>query len=172
MEQKKSDATHDEIEFEPYHVLPAGMYRCRLEAVSNVETQFGAALEFRWQVSDGDEAGESLTALANKKLLPKSKLATWAKAHLGVPAFPEGFILKLSTLIGKDALITVGVEPRSDGGGDRNVVRAVDPVKASLKKPAPVSKPPANEGFSDLLDEVNIPDPGDPTPMYQQRAQQ
>src|SRR5215475_14061280 len=103
-------AIHDEIEFEQYSVFPAGMYRCRLEEVANIETQFGPALKFNWQVVDGDETGEKLSALANKKLLPKSKLALWAKAHLGISAFPEGFILKVNTLIGKEVFITVGVE--------------------------------------------------------------
>src|SRR5438046_1699177 len=119
MSEKYEDisAANEEIEFEPYRVLPAGMYRSRLETITNLETTYGTALKFAWQVREGEEQGETISALANKKLLPKSKLATWAKAHLGVLTFPEGFVLKLSTLIGKEVFITLGVEPRSDGTG-------------------------------------------------------
>src|SRR5215510_2815542 len=100
MQTQINDAINETIEFEPYTVLPSGMYRCRLESISNLETQFGSSLRFQWEVISGDEEGEKVSGLVNKKLLPKSKLATWAKAHLDISTFPEGFVLKLSSLIG------------------------------------------------------------------------
>ena len=136
MEPQPNDAAHEEITFEPYPVLPAGMYRARLTALSNLETQFGNALKFHWKVIDGEHADEEVSALANKRLLPKSKLAGWAKAHLGIPSFPEDFVLRLDTLINKEVFLTLGVEPRADGLGERNVVRAVDPVRPATAKKA------------------------------------
>jgi hypothetical protein len=157
---QQNSAVNEEIEFEPYTVLPAGMYRCRLEAISNLETQFGPSLRFQWNVVSGDEEGEEVSGLVNKKLLPKSKLAAWAKAHLNISDFPEGFVLKLSSLINKEVMLTLGVEPRTDGGGDRNVIRAVDPIRAQARK-AP--KAPKGDGaFSDMLSGQGIPDPGEP----------
>jgi hypothetical protein len=162
VENPENNAAHEEIEFEPYTVLPAGMYRCRLEAISNLETQYGTALKFHWKVSDGEVAGEEITALCNKKLLPKSKLATWAKAHLNVPSFPDGFVLKLGQLIGRDIFLTLGVEPRADGMGERNVVRAVDPVRPATAKKAKDAKKAEADDFSEMLSGQGIPDAGEP----------
>ena len=158
MDTQQNNAANEEIEFEPYTVLPAGMYRCRLEEISNLETQYGPALRFQWKVVTGDEEGETVSGLVNKRLLPKSKLAIWAKAHLNISTFPEGFVLKLSSLIEKEVFVTLGVEQSTDGGGERNVIRAVDPVHPTTKKAKK-----ASDDFSSLLsDEEEIPDPGEP----------
>src|SRR5262249_51858321 len=113
--EKATDATNEEMEFEPYTVHPADVYRCRLDQVLNLATEFGPSLKFVWKIIDGELEGEELSGLANKKLLPKSKLSTWAKAHLNLGAFPPDFVLKLSSLIGREVLVTAGVEQRKDG---------------------------------------------------------
>jgi hypothetical protein len=174
MNTENSSAVNETIEFESYAVLPAGMYRCKLREISNLETQFGPSLRFQWTVVSGEEEGEEVSGLANKKLLPKSKLASWAKAHLNIPTFPDGFVLKLSSLIGREVFVTLGVEPRNDGGGDRNVIRAVDPIATTTKATkAPKAKAEnAGAGFGDLLsDEEEIPDPGEPLRTGEQRVE-
>lgn len=168
-----NSAMHEEIAFEPYSILPSGMYRCRLETISNLETTYGTALKFHWRVVGGDADGEAVSGLANKKLLPKSKLATWARAHLNVPAFPDSFVLKLSSLIGREVSITLGVEPRSDGGGERNVIRAVDPIRATPSKAGRRATSDADEDFTEILSKQEaIPDPGEPIPRSQPRGHQ
>jgi len=158
-------AVDEELEFSPYTVLPAGLYKCRLKDIANIETQYGTALKFFWEVVEGEEAGEEVSALANKVLTPRSKLAGWAKAHLNIATFPEGFTLKLRQLLGKEVFLTVGVEARKDGGGETNVVRAVDPVRTTkpVKPAKPTQTKKVDDDFNDMLSgQGPIPDPGDP----------
>lgn len=155
-----SSATNEELPLESYTVFPAGMYRGKLEAIDNLETTYGPSLKFRWRIVGGEEDGAEFSALANKRLMPKSKLAKWALAHLSINAFPEGFVLKLSNLIGKEVLITVGVELRQDGAGERNIVRAVDPIGRSTKKTPAAVRPQAQQ-FSNF-EEDDIPDYDEP----------
>lgn len=156
MNDRARNAEHESLEMESYSVLEAGIYRSRLEAIHALDTKFGEALRFTWKVIGGESDGETFDALVNKKLMPKSKLATWAKAHLGLNQFPEGFVLKLSNLIGKEVHITLSTEARNDGSGDRNTVQAVSPYRPAAKK----SKAPVHaqgNGFGDALED-NIPD--------------
>lgn len=169
---EKRNAENDSLEMESYAVLDAGVYRARLEVINSLDTKFGEALQFNWRVIGGDSDGETFTGLANKKLMPKSKLAGWAKAHLGLNAFPEGFVLKLSSLIGKEVHVTLSTEARNDGTGDRNTVAAVSPYKLAAKKAKPQEQPqeqaPAGE-FGEAFEE--IPDPGEPMRAKEQRVE-
>jgi hypothetical protein len=158
-------AADEELEFTPYAVLSAGMYKCRPKDISNLDNlQFGPAVKFHWEVLEGDEAGEEVSGIANKVLTPRSKLAGWAKAHLSISAFPPGFVLRFSELINKTVYVTIGVEARKDGMGDTNVIRAVDPVRAP-KTAKPVKPKKVDDDFNDMLSgQGPIPDPGDPLP--------
>lgn len=140
MENTARDASFDEIPMETFSALDPGVYRARCEKIETIDTKFGPALKFYWKVVGGDADGEMFDALANKKLLPKSKLATWAKAHLGVTQFPEGFVLQVGTLVGKMVDIVLLTEPRNDGTGDRNVVEAISPIARKAAKPATESQ--------------------------------
>jgi hypothetical protein len=149
----RRSAENDSLEMESYAVLEAGIYHAKLESIDNLETKFGEALRFNWRVIGGDSDGETFTGLANKKLMPKSKLATWAKAHLALNAFPEGFVLQLSSLIGKEVHATLATEARTDGSGDRNTIAAISPYKAATKKAKPTAKPEGN-GFTGAFDDI------------------
>jgi hypothetical protein len=121
----------------------------------------------------GVSDGETFSGWANKKLMPKSKLATWTKAHLNINTFPDGFVLSLGSLIGKEVYVTLTVEARKDGGGDCNVVQAVSPYKPATKKAKPTAKPAeqtADNGFTDAFEE-EIPDPGEPMRAGEQRVE-
>lgn len=160
MESKRKDATNEEIRFEEYTVLPAAMYRARLETISTEEMQFGPTVIFQWRVVEGEQAGEEVWGFATQKAFPKSKLTTWSKAHLNLSTFPDDFVLKLGALVGKEVFLSVGVEPRADGGGERNVVRAVDPIRPSTKSAKSAKR--ASADFNDMLSDEEIPDPGEP----------
>lgn len=163
MANQAKDATNEEIQMEEYPVLPAGMYRCSLKGVTSEELQFGPTFRFKWSVIEGEYVGEELTGFANKKLVTRSKLALWAKAHLNISAFPEDYTLKIGSLIGQKVFVTIGVEPRKDGSGDINVIRAVDPIATARKATKTPKATPANGGFNSMLsDDEEIPDPGEP----------
>lgn len=138
MEQQKRDAANDVIEMTTYQSLEAGIYRAKLEKITETTFVHGPTLIFTWRVVAGEYAGETFEGLCSKILSPKSKLTAWAKGHLGVTVFPENFTLQLSSLIGKEVQVTLSVAPRTDGQGERNVVEAVTPVRA----PAPRRVPP------------------------------
>jgi hypothetical protein len=169
----KRNAENDSLAMETYPILDPGIYRAKLESIQSKDMQFGETLIFTWRVIGGDSDGETFDGLATKKLMPRSKLAGWAKAHLGLNVFPENFVLTLSSLIGKEVHVTLAVEPRKDGGGDVNVVQAVSPYKASTKKaktPAPAAaQPAADNGFTDAFDD--IPDPGEPMRANERRVE-
>jgi hypothetical protein len=162
----RSSAENDTIEMQTYPVLDAGVYRARLETIDNREGKYGEALQFNWRVVGGDSDGELFSAWVNKKLMPKSKLATWTKAHLNINAFPAGFVLNVGSLIGKEVHITLTVEPRKDGGGDVNVVQAVSPYKPATKKAKapeppqeqPQEQPAAADAFGEAFEEIPDPD--------------
>jgi hypothetical protein len=137
----KRDAANDTVELQTYPVVEPGIYRARLESIDSKELKFGETLIFNWKIIGGDCDGQTFSGLASKVLMPKSKLATWTKAHLGINAFPESFVLKLSSLIGKEVHVTLAVEPRKDGGSDINVVQAVSPYKPATKKAKPPEQP-------------------------------
>jgi hypothetical protein len=160
----KRNAANDTIEMESYPVLDAGVYRAKLETIDSKPSQFhdGEALQFTWRVIGGESDGETFSGFANKKLMPKSKLATWTKAHLNMNSFPDGFVLNLGSLIGKEVHITLSVGARKDGGGDCNVVQAVSPYKPTSKK-AKTATPVLPDDFVEVFDgATEIPDPGDP----------
>jgi len=152
---------------ETYQVIEAGVYRAKLETIHSIDTKFGKALKFTWRIIGSDSDGETFNALANKRLMPKSKLATWAKAHLGMNAFPEGFVLTLSSLIGKEVYITLATEARSDGMGERNTVQAVSPFRPVTKK----AKPQGPAGAFSEAFEDEIPDPGEPMRAGERRVE-
>src|SRR5262249_40062391 len=155
MESQPTSAINEEIEYQEYEVLPTGMYRAKLYDIQNLATQFGDSLKFCWKVIGGDEDGKEISGLANKKLLPKSKLANWARAHLNTTTFPPEYVLKLSTLLNTEVFLTLGVEPRTDGAGERNVIRAVDPVRPKAAKAPPAQ--PASTDFNDILSGQGVP---------------
>lgn len=130
---QKRDAANDVIEMISYQSLEAGIYRAKLEKITETVFVHGPTLIFAWRITTGECAGETFEGLCSKILSPKSKLTAWAKGHLGVTVFPENFTLQLSSLIGKEVHVTLSVAPRTDGQGERNVVEAVTPVRA----PAP-----------------------------------
>ena len=94
----------------------------------------------------------------------------WAKAHLGLSVFPESFVLKLSSLIGKEVHVTLSTEPRNDGTGDRNTVAAVSPYKKKAKPQEPPQQSAHAGEFGDAFDD-DIPDPGDPMRAKEQRVE-
>ena len=172
MNDNARNAEHESLEMEQYEVLEPGVYCSRLETIHSIDTKFGEALKFTWKVIGGDSDGETFNALANKRLMPKSKLATWAKAHLGINQFPEGFVLKLSSLIGKEVYITLSTEPRNDGMGERNTVQAVSPYRPATKKASKQSQPAG--AFSEALED-DIPDfrdAGEPMPNGKRRVEE
>jgi hypothetical protein len=169
MEHKNTSAENEELEFAPYETTPPGMYKAQLEAIDNDDGEFGPTLRFKWKIIEGDEKDSNIVGWCSKKLAPKSKLGNWTKAHLNMTSFDEDFVLKLSTLLNTQVLITLGVEPRKDGTGDRNIIRSIDPVRTKAKKAKEAKE--TDTGFSDALSGQGIPDPGEPITASMRRVQ-
>lgn len=178
--EKPTDASEEALEYESYVVHPAGLYRCRLEQILNLTTEFGASLKFVWKITDGELKDAQLSGLANKKLLPKSKLSTWAKAHLNLTAFPPDFVLKLSSLIGREVFLLVATAPRKDGQGEKNTIVEVMPVKQTpaggTANPSAHATPSMTgaDDYGDLLSGQGVPDPReyDYVPKSQRKIQE
>lgn len=113
-----------------YEVIEAGVYPGKLKEISEGSGEYGDFLRFEWTVldDDGAETDTAISGLCNPLLNSRSKLGAWAQAHLGED-LSVGQELDLDNLIGKKVMLTVSVEPRKDGQGDRNKVTAVSPVR-------------------------------------------
>lgn len=119
--------TYTEANFE---VVEAGVYPGKLKEISEGSGEYGDFLRFEWTLLDDDGAATETTisGLCNPLLNSRSKLGAWAQAHLG-EELRVGQELDLDELIDKKVMLTVSVEPRKDGQGDRNKVTAVSPMR-------------------------------------------
>jgi hypothetical protein len=122
-----------------YEVIEAGVYAAKLKQITEGSGEFGDFLRFEWTVLDdgGSETDTTISGLCNPLLNSRSKLSAWAQAHLGED-LAVGQEIDLDGLVGKRVMLTVNVEPRKDGQGDRNRVTAVSPMrkKAMAARPA------------------------------------
>ena len=126
-----------------FEVFDAGTYPARVFRIEDDdEGQFGPQYKFIWQLLNPETnapTDHELHSWCSKKLTSKSKLAMWAATLLGIPQFDNGAVLDVDELVGKTAMLTVTVEPRRDGDGERNKVVAVTPYRRSAAAPAPAA---------------------------------
>lgn len=139
---RKKDVSGESLALTTFVVLEPGIYNARLENIGEMAGTFGPTLIFSWVVLDGDYVNETFDGLCSKTFGTRSKLYKWACAHMGVTTFPEGYILQLRQLLHKQVVITLGVEARKDGTGDRNKVEAITPYRA----PGTARRAPAQAG--------------------------
>lgn len=113
-----------------YDVVEAGMYPAQLEGVTDGTGEYGEYLRFQWILldDDGGLSDTSVSGLCNPILNSRSKLSQWVQAHLGGP-LAAGQEVDLEDLPGKRVVLTITVEPRPDGQGDRNRITAVSPMR-------------------------------------------
>jgi hypothetical protein len=130
-----------------YEVLEPGIYSAVLKTIGSGTGEYGEYLRFEWSAldEDGHETETEISALCNPILNSRSKLSAWASAHLN-RTLTVGEEVDLDECVGKKVMLTLTVEPRKDGQGDRNRVAAVSPLR---RKPAAAAAKPKAEATED-----------------------
>jgi hypothetical protein len=113
-----------------YEVLDAGIYSAVLKDITEGTGEYGDFLRFEWAAldEDGQATDTAISALCNPVLNSRSKVSGWVAAHLN-RGLNLGEEVDLNDCIGKKVMLTLTVEPRKDGQGDRNRVVAVSPLR-------------------------------------------
>jgi hypothetical protein len=87
--------------------LEAGLYLARVAEVQGLQTQYGPAVRFWFEVLAGEEKVR-VPGIANAKLSRGSKLRAWVEALLG-RQLQHGEELDAEQLVGKPCKVALGV---------------------------------------------------------------
>ena len=120
-------------------ILEAGVYKATLQKIEEGTGDFGDYLRWVWEV-ETDDGAEMVSGLCNPILNARSKCAAWVQAHLG-RELGVGEDIDLDECIDKTVNLTLTVEARKDGNGDRNRVAAVSPIRRGARQNGPAPMP-------------------------------
>jgi hypothetical protein len=122
--------TASKAEFE---VMPVGDYLAQITNYEEEVGNFGPQFKFTFEiVSPKEYAGKNKVAWCSQKLTSgskKSKLWGWVEAAYNRP-ITEGEQVDIDTLVGRQVVLTLVVEPRDDG----SEINKVQVIKAFKKQ--------------------------------------
>lgn len=151
-----------------FEVYPVGEYLAQVVDFEETEGNFGPQFRFRFEfLKPKAYAGKQISAWCSKKLAggsKKSKLWTWVEAAYNRP-LTEGEEVDIDLLIGRQVVLVVVTEPKSDGDGEFNKITSVRAYKQ--QEPFPAWKPgkPAGKPADDDSFEVGTPDEDETDPF-------
>jgi hypothetical protein len=149
-----------------FEVLPTGDYLAQITDWEEDKGQYGPQFRFKFEIiKPKAQEGKNLSGWCSKKLSKggtrPSKLWTWCEAAFNRP-ISEGENVDIDTLVGRQLVLSVIVEPKSDGDGEYNKIANVKAYKGQEPFPVGGTAPTKSDEF-----EVGEADDKDPFGPYE-----
>lgn len=109
-----------------YETVPAGTYPAVFKGIEEKTNDKGAYYMWRFEVTGKTGKTADVVGSSSTSFGPKAAAFGWAGILRGAPYEP-GDGINIEELVGRECMVVVTKEPRSDGQGDRNKIIALQP---------------------------------------------